>query len=120
MGRDPADWQRRGPDEWRPWAEAILAKAASSARDGIAADEFDGYPSPVQGFCFELYGSLPYSDWPFTVEVLRNMRTLPGFAETDAAFRARFGCAFIDIDRELAGLLASIEEARGAVGEDAA
>ncbi|MBK3780184.1 hypothetical protein G3A43_07930 [Paraburkholderia aspalathi] len=50
----------RDAEEWMPWAEKLLRTVKDALENGIPAEHYAGYPTPAEGFCFELHADLPY------------------------------------------------------------
>ncbi|MDH0342157.1 hypothetical protein [Chromobacterium haemolyticum] len=83
-------------EAWKRHAEFFLKKVSDALEHGISAELYADYPSPAEGFCFELYGDLPYANRPLMKEILSKMSTLPEFPRLDAEFRSKYGMPFID------------------------
>ncbi|HDR9105395.1 TPA: hypothetical protein QDB04_002236 [Burkholderia vietnamiensis] len=78
-------------DEWKPWADKLIRTVRTALENGIPAEHYTGYPTPVEGFCFELHADLPYGRPVFLTDVKTNLVSLPEFKELDAQFRQKFG-----------------------------
>lgn len=78
-------------DDWRPWADKLIAAVRTAVESGIQEELYAGYPSVVEGFVFELHADLPYGRPKFVRQIRTQLATLPEFLDVDAQFRAKFG-----------------------------
>lgn len=78
-------------DEWKPWAEKLIRTVQAALENGIAAEHYTGYPTPAEGFCFELHADLPYGRPVFLADVKANLANMPEFKELDVRFHQKFG-----------------------------
>ncbi|WP_434715662.1 hypothetical protein [Paraburkholderia sp. A3RO-2L] len=86
-------------DEWKPWAHKLIRSVKGVLGTGIPECYAD-YPTPVEGFCFELHADLPYGRPALLDEVLANLVKMPEFVEADEQFRQKFGCPILGESRE--------------------
>lgn len=81
----------RDAEEWMPWAEKLLRAVKDVLENGIPAEHYAGYPTPAEGFCFELHADLPYGRPVFLAEVKANLVKMPEFQELAAQFKQKYG-----------------------------
>ncbi|MEX3983797.1 hypothetical protein AB4Y45_32965 [Paraburkholderia sp. EG287A] len=84
----------RDADEWKPWADKLICSVKGVLETGIPECYAD-YPTPVEGFCFELHADLPYGRPALLAQVLANLVEMPEFKELDALFEQKFGCPIL-------------------------
>lgn len=78
-------------DEWKDWATKLTAAVRAAVANGIYVERYTDYPSPVEGFCFELFADLPNGRPVLRDHVLEQMKTLPAYQDVDAQFRQKYG-----------------------------
>ncbi|KVP96792.1 hypothetical protein WJ96_06075 [Burkholderia ubonensis] len=82
-------------DEWMPWADKLIRSVRHALDNGIPAEVYAGYPSPAEGFFFELHADLPYGRPVFLADVKANLEKMPEFQELDAQVRQKFGFSIL-------------------------
>jgi hypothetical protein len=85
----------RDADEWKPWADNIIRQVRDALEKGISAELYSEYPTPAEGFCFELHADLPYGRPEFLAEVKSNMSKMPEFKELAIQFRQKYSCEIL-------------------------
>jgi hypothetical protein len=81
-------------NEWKPWAEKLLRTVKGALENGIP-EAYKDYPTPAEGFCFELHADLPYGRPALLAQVTGNLVERPEFKELDARFEQKFGCPIL-------------------------
>lgn len=84
----------REAEEWKPWAEKLLRTVRGALENGIPA-AYNDYPTPAEGFCFELHADLPYGRPALLAQVNANLVEMPEFKELNALFEQKFGCPIL-------------------------
>jgi hypothetical protein len=84
----------RDAEEWKPWAEKLLRTVKGALENGIPP-AYNDYPTPAEGFCFELHADLPYGRPSLLAQVNANLVEMPEFKELDALFEQKFGCPIL-------------------------
>jgi hypothetical protein len=87
----------RGPltDEWKPWADKLIRTVRGALENGISAEMYAGYPTPAEGFFFELHADLPNARPVFLADVKANLVKMPEFQELEARVREKFGVSIL-------------------------
>jgi hypothetical protein len=85
----------RDAEEWKPWAANIIRQVRGALDKGISAELYSEYPTPAEGFCFELHADLPYGRPGLLAEVKTNMGNMPEFQELAIQFRQKYGCEIL-------------------------
>jgi hypothetical protein len=90
-----ADDGPRDAEEWKPWAEKLIRTVKGALENGIP-EHYNDYPTPAEGFCFELHADLPYGRPALLAQVKANLVEMPEFKELDALFEQKFGTPILE------------------------